>query len=114
MPASCRRSGPAAVGAPEPAAARRSARRGLWVARGQTAAAFALILIAWQLVGLKLPRYILPTPLATLAELYARAPLLGQHALVTLREIALGFILAVRSACPAGSRWPSRGRSSAW
>jgi NitT/TauT family transport system permease protein len=76
-------------------------RRGL-AARAQTALAFLLILLAWQLVGLKVPRYILPTPLATVEELLARAPLLGQHGLVTLREIALGFLLAVAVSVPCG------------
>lgn len=77
-------------------------RRAVWAARAQTAAAFLLILVAWQLVGLRLPRYILPTPLATLAELGARAPLLGRHALITLREITLGFLLAVLVSVPCG------------
>jgi NitT/TauT family transport system permease protein len=73
-----------------------------WLGYGQTAGAFLLILLAWQLVGLKVPRYILPTPLATVAELYTRAPLIGQHALTTLREIALGFLLAVAVSVPCG------------
>jgi NitT/TauT family transport system permease protein len=77
-------------------------RRSRWLGYGQTAAAFVLILVAWQLVGLKVPRYILPTPLATLAELQARAPLLAQHALTTLGEIALGFLLAVAVSVPCG------------
>jgi NitT/TauT family transport system permease protein len=77
-------------------------RRAAWAARAQTAAAFVLILLAWQLIGLRLPRYILPTPLATLGELWARAPLLAQHALITLREIALGFLLAVAVSVPCG------------
>jgi NitT/TauT family transport system permease protein len=97
------------VGAPEraaepartPGTARRW-RHGRWLARGQTALAFLLILLVWQFVGLKVPRYILPTPLATLGELVARAPLLAQHALVTLREIALGFLLAVAVSVPCG------------
>jgi NitT/TauT family transport system permease protein len=80
----------------------RRGRRGRWVAHGQTTAAFLLILLTWQLVGLKVPRYILPTPLATLVELYVRAPLLAQHALTTLREIGLGFLLAVLVSVPCG------------
>lgn len=75
---------------------------GRWLARAQTAAAFLVILVAWQLVGLRVPRYLLPTPLATIQELVVRAPLLGQHALVTLREIALGFLLAVAVSVPCG------------
>jgi NitT/TauT family transport system permease protein len=73
-----------------------------WAGYAQTAAAFLAILVAWQLVGLRLPRYILPTPLATLTELWARAPLLAQHALVTIREIVLGFLLAVAVSVPCG------------
>jgi NitT/TauT family transport system permease protein len=72
------------------------------VGRGQTLAAFVAILVAWQLVGLRVPRYLLPTPLGAAAELWARAPLLGQHALVTLQEIALGFALAVAVSVPCG------------
>ena len=64
----------------------RGGQRARWVGYGQTAAAFALILVAWQLVGLKVPRYLLPTPLGAAGELWARAPLLAQHALVTLQE----------------------------
>ena len=78
------------------------AGRGWWVARTQTAVAFVAILVAWQLVGLKVPRYLLPTPLGTVQELWARAPLLGQHAVVTLREIVLGFLLAVAVSVPCG------------
>ena len=73
-----------------------------WLARGQTAVAFLAILVVWQLVGLRVPRYLLPTPLGAAQELVVRAPLLGQHALVTLREIALGFLLAVAVSVPCG------------
>jgi len=73
-----------------------------WLARAQTAAAFLAILIVWQLVGLKVPRYLLPTPLGAAQELVVRAPLLGQHALVTLWEIALGFLLAMLVSVPCG------------
>jgi NitT/TauT family transport system permease protein len=90
--------GAAADGAPRPPAARPSG----WLAHGQTAGAFLLILIGWQLLGLKVPRYILPTPLATAGEMVTRAPLLAQHGLVTLREIALGFGLAVAVSVPCG------------
>jgi NitT/TauT family transport system permease protein len=71
-----------------------------WVAWAQTAAAFGVILVAWQLLGLRLPRYVLPTPWATVQELVVRAPLLAPHALVTLREIVLGFLLAVLVSVP--------------
>ncbi len=77
-------------------------RRARWAAYGQTAAAFAVILIAWQLLGLEVPRYLLPTPLDTVRELVARAPLLAQHAAVTLGEIVLGFLLAVVVSVPCG------------
>ena len=71
-----------------------------WGGYAQTAGAFLAILVVWQLVGLKVPRYLLPTPLATGWELVARAPLLGQHALITLREIVLGFALATLVSVP--------------
>jgi NitT/TauT family transport system permease protein len=77
-------------------------RRVGWQGYAQTAAAFAVIVVVWQLVGLKVPRYILPTPLAALGELWARAPLLAGHALVTLQEIALGFTLAIVVSVPCG------------
>ena len=71
-----------------------------WLAYAQTGAAFVAILVAWQLIGLRVPRYLFPTPLATAHELVVRAPLLGQHALVTLREIVLGFLLGVAVSVP--------------
>jgi len=73
-----------------------------WRGYAQTGAAFLGILVAWQLLGLRVPRYILPTPLAALGELWMRAPLLAQHAAVTLQEIALGFGLAVLVSVPCG------------
>jgi NitT/TauT family transport system permease protein len=73
-----------------------------WVGHAQTAAAFLAIMVAWQLVGLRVPRYLLPTPLAALHELAVRAPLLAQHGLVTLQEIALGFLLGVAVSVPCG------------
>jgi NitT/TauT family transport system permease protein len=73
-----------------------------WRGYAQTGAAFLAILVAWQLLGLKVPRYILPTPLAALDELWTRAPLLAQHGAVTLQEIALGFGLAVLVSVPCG------------
>lgn len=71
-----------------------------WLARAQTVGAFLAILLAWQLLGVKVPRYLLPTPLATVQELVLRAPLLAQHALVTLREIVLGFLLGIAVSVP--------------
>jgi NitT/TauT family transport system permease protein len=79
---------------------RKGSRR--WAGYAQTAGAFLVILVAWQLLGLKVPRYILPTPLAALGELWTRAPLLAQHAAITLQEIALGFGLAVLVSVPCG------------
>jgi NitT/TauT family transport system permease protein len=73
-----------------------------WPHYAQTAAAFVAILVAWQLAGMQIPRYLLPTPLDTARELVLRAPLLGQHGLVTLREIVLGFLLAVAVSVPCG------------
>ena len=73
-----------------------------WKPYLQTAVAFLVILIGWQLLGLKLPRYILPTPLETAGELWLRAPILGEHAAVTLREIVLGFLLGVLVSIPCG------------
>lgn len=81
-------------------APRRAAAR--FKAHLQTALAFAAILVAWQLLGLEVPRYLLPTPLDTARELIARAPLLGRHALVTLQEIILGFLLGVAVSVPCG------------
>jgi NitT/TauT family transport system permease protein len=75
-------------------------RRARWVAYGQTAVAFAAIVIVWQLLGLRIPRYLLPTPLETVRELVLRAPILAGHAWVTLREIVLGFLLGVAVSIP--------------
>lgn len=76
----------------------RSSRR--WLAYAQTTAAFVAILVAWQIFGLRIPRYLLPTPLDTVWELVERAPLIGEHALVTLNEIVLGFLLAIAVSVP--------------
>jgi NitT/TauT family transport system permease protein len=73
-----------------------------WKPYLQTAAAFLAIVVAWQLLGFKLPRYILPTPLETAAELWLRGPILAEHAAVTLREIVLGFLLGVVVSIPCG------------
>ena len=70
----------------------------------QTAGAFVAILVAWQLlvVGLRIPRYLVPTPIETVQELVARWSLLFQHSLITVREILLGFLLAVLVSVPCG------------
>jgi NitT/TauT family transport system permease protein len=70
----------------------------------QTAGAFVAIVVAWQIlvVGLRIPRYLVPTPVETVQELVARWPLLVQHSLITLREIVLGFLLAVVVSVPCG------------
>jgi NitT/TauT family transport system permease protein len=73
-----------------------------WKGYAQTGLAFLVILVAWQLAGLKVPRYILPTPLDAFGELWTRGPLLAQHAAITLQEIALGFGLAVLVSVPCG------------
>jgi NitT/TauT family transport system permease protein len=72
----------------------------LWTLTG-----FAILLAAWQLVVMfgNYPAIILPGPLAVAEGLVKDAPLLWKHALVTLREIAIGFALAVLIGVPIGA-----------
>lgn len=60
-------------------------------------AGFAIILGVWQfaVVTWNISSLLLPSPIAVFAEVGARAPLLAEHALVTLREILTGYALAV-------------------
>lgn len=57
---------------------------------------------AWQIavVVLKVPPYLLPTPTAIIADMIKHWSLLSQHALVTLSEIGLGFLVSLAIAMP--------------
>jgi len=64
-------------------------------------ATIGLVLI-WQLsiFAFSIPNYLLPGPYVVMKEIYAQAPLLWGHTLVTLYETSLGFILAIAFAIP--------------
>lgn len=57
---------------------------------------FAALAIAWEVAVklLQVKAYLLPPPSAILAETLRSAPLLWTHALITLREVVIGFVLA--------------------
>ena len=71
--------------------------RGSLASLGWSLAGFAIILIVWQAVVwiAKLPEVLLPGPLAVLVEIGAIHETLFTNGLVTLREILIGFALAV-------------------
>jgi NitT/TauT family transport system permease protein len=58
---------------------------------------FAIILVAWQIVVVagKLPEVLLPGPIAVFDEIIAIHDVLLKNGLVTLREIVIGFGLAI-------------------
>lgn len=62
----------------------------------------AVFFIAWQVavVALDVPAYLLPTPTAIVFDMIKNWSLLTQHALVTLWEIGLGFIVSIAIAMP--------------
>ncbi len=69
----------------------------------------------WELaaVGLQIPDYILPPPHRIALKLVASAELLGRHAVVSLVEIAVGFVAAAAAGfllavAIAYSRWTER------
>jgi NitT/TauT family transport system permease protein len=64
-------------------------------------AALGLIVI-WQLSVylLSIPKFLLPGPILVINEIFARWPLLFQHALVTLYETSVGFGIAVIISIP--------------
>src|SRR2546426_8435863 len=67
--------------------------RGVWQPLGLLAAAVGL----WELVvrAAHVPDYLFPAPSAVASSLHGDAGLLGRATLVTLREIVLGYLLAV-------------------
>lgn len=58
--------------------------------------------LAWQVAveALKVPAYLLPTPSAIVLDMVKNWSLLSQHALVTLYEIGLGFMISIAIAIP--------------
>jgi NitT/TauT family transport system permease protein len=70
--------------------------------RAYTLLSFAVLLALWQLLvpALHVPKYLVPTPLDVLARTTAAWPILLTNLLVTLREVAVGFGLAVIVSIP--------------
>ncbi|MBI2726972.1 MAG: ABC transporter permease [Polaromonas sp.] len=72
----------------------------LWTLTG-----FAILLAMWQVVVLlgRYPEVVLPGPWSVAAGIFKDRALLFTHALVTLREIGVGFALAVLIGVPIGA-----------
>ena len=89
---------------------KRMSYRWLWSLAG-----FALIFLAWHaavVIG-RYPSIILPSPVEVAYELVDKRALLWRHTLVTLREIAIGFLLSIAIGVPvafavAFSAWLSK------
>src|SRR5687767_8508435 len=60
------------------------------------------ILILWQIAvtALRVPIYILPSPIQVVGGLVGRADILFDNAIVTLMEIVVGFVLSIAIAVP--------------
>jgi NitT/TauT family transport system permease protein len=84
----------------------RTGRRLLRLAVGAVvpAAAFALLLLLWELIARwrDVPRYVLAKPSEFLPLVYDDRHLLWTNSLTTLKEILLGFALAVVVSIPLG------------
>ena len=72
----------------------------LWTLSG-----FVIVLAAWQLAVVigRYPEVVLPGPWAVAKDIAKRSELLLTHAWVTLREIGIGFSLAVLIGVPIGA-----------
>ena len=67
-------------------------------------ASFGLLFVLWQwgVRAFGVPEYILPVPTEFLAKLWTDKMLIGEHALVTAKEIILGFLMAAAISIPLG------------
>ena len=68
------------------------------------AVSFGLLFLFWQF-GVRaagVPEYILPVPSEFLVKLWADRALIGEHTLVTAKEIVLGFAMAAAISIPLG------------
>ena len=67
-------------------------------------ASFGALFVLWQwgVRAFGIPEYILPVPTEFLAKLWADKMLIGEHTLVTAKEIVLGFLAAAAISIPLG------------
>jgi NitT/TauT family transport system permease protein len=67
-------------------------------------ASFGLLFVLWQwgVRAFGVPEYILPVPTEFLAKLWTDKALIGEHTLVTAKEIILGFLMAAAISIPLG------------
>jgi NitT/TauT family transport system permease protein len=92
---------PAATGAPstvrEPASVRRWARD-----LAYPTLTLVVFVVGWQLavVGLQIPRYLLPAPSLVAETFGAKLPLLWEHTLATTAEVLAGFALSILIGVP--------------
>lgn len=65
----------------------------------------AILLAIWQLIVRiwQLPDYILPAPTQVFSALYSNRAIIAHHALITLIETILGFVLGILFGCLAGA-----------
>jgi NitT/TauT family transport system permease protein len=86
-----------AMAIPERSNAAPRARTARWRGPVETTLFFVLLAIAWEVgvQALQVKSYLLPPPSDILRETVTSAPLLWLHALITLREVAIGFVVAV-------------------
>ena len=100
--------GPSQSGSQPPrGASSRSAKSGTarrWLLAGLPALTFAVLLVAWWAavkIG-RIPEYLLPAPENVLPRIVDDGSLMWRHGLVTVQEIAIGFVLTIVSAIPIG------------
>lgn len=67
-------------------------------------ASFGALFVLWQwgVRAFGVPEYILPVPTEFLAKLWTDKMLIGEHTLVTAKEIVLGFLMAAAISVPLG------------
>src|SRR5215467_2456818 len=67
-------------------------------------ASFSVLFLLWQFGARAagIPEYILPVPSEFLAKLWSSRALIGEHTLVTAKEIVLGFLMAAAISIPLG------------
>jgi NitT/TauT family transport system permease protein len=67
-------------------------------------ASFGALFVLWQwgVRAFGIPEYILPVPTEFLAKLWTDKMLIGEHTLVTAKEILLGFLAAATISIPLG------------
>ncbi len=89
---------------PDPTVAAPSVRSDRWSAVMYPLVSFSVLLLLWQF-GVRaagVPEYILPVPTEFMSKLWLDRALISEHALITAKEIILGFIAAAAISVPLG------------